>query len=278
MKTQFFGALLLGCCQLAHAQTGDAPSGLGRFVLQGGWFQLATYDSSGPVHTELRPSLATLVGVPERFSSEGSGLRIGDSGTPALIFKYLLGPHLSVQFEGGVPADFDIEGYGTVAPPGAAGALLNMDLGDPANNPLASTKQWTPVLMLHWQFRTPPRRLRPFLGVGLAYTWFTHVELSEAADDTINARLGRPLALAAGKPGATRTDAETTPSFDPVAALGAQLQLSPHWGLCLSASYLPLSTTATIRILAQDGTPLATNTVHIDAPAVAFALVANYRF
>ena len=281
MKRQLLiSATLLGWSSLSLAQD-DVPKtfGAGDLVIQAGYFHVDTRDSSGPVRTELRPSpLLTLPGVPEQFTSEGTGLSISSADTPALTAKYFFTDHLSLQLEGGIPADFDIYGYGTVAPPGAAGEVVNADLGDPATNPVASSTQWSPAMILHWNFREPEDAVRPYIGVGAVYTWFTDVELSDNAAEAINSSLGTTLALAAGIPGDTYTTASSSSSVDPVINIGTQVQVTDRWGVSLSASYLPLETTSTIKIKASDGTTLATNKVDIDIHPVVIALLVNYRF
>lgn len=276
---RIIGASLLACSGAGLARQPDADFGAGDLVVQVGYFHLDTHDSSEPVRTELRPSPAlALLGVPESFTSEGSGLRVGNSDTPAFTAKYFLTDHWSLQIEGGLPADFDVYGYGVVAPPGLLGRLVNADLGDPASNPAASSRQWSPAMILHYHFREPAAGFRPYIGGGVVYTWFTDVELTPAADAAINSLLGTTLAAAAGISGDTYTDAESSSSWDPVVNIGVQAQFTERWGMSLSAAYLPLTTTSTIRIKASDGTTLATNRIDLDIDTVVFALLANYRF
>lgn len=274
------GAALLGWSSLSLAQDKLAKTlGAGDLIVQAGYFHIDTRDSSGPVRTELRPSpLLSLFGVPEQFTSEGTGLSISSADTPALTAKYFLTDQLSLQLEGGIPADFDTYGHGTVAPPGAAGEIVNADLGDPHTNPVASSTQWSPTVILHWNFRAPDDAVRPYIGVGAVYTWFTDVEVSDSAAEAITSSLGTALALAAGIRGDTDTTASSSSSVDPVINIGTQVQLTARWGLSLSASYLPLETTSTIKIKASDGTTLATNKVDIDIHPVVIALLVNYRF
>ena len=76
------------------------------------------------------------------------------------------------------------------------GAIISVDLGDPANNPLATARQWSPAALLQYYFFDSSFALRPYLGLGFTYTWFTDVELNAAFDDTLNSSFGRTLALA----------------------------------------------------------------------------------
>jgi len=54
--------------------------------------------------------------------------------------------------------------------------------------------------------------------------------------------------------------------------------LSKHWSLAASATYSPLASTATINVLAQDGTLLASSKTRLSQNALVTALLVNYRF
>lgn len=254
-------------------------AGKGDLVLQMGPSHIRPQESSEPLHTDLRPNpLFPVLGIEESFTSPGTSARVTNSETLLTTAKYFITDHIGLQVEGGIPVKFDIHGSGVVQPTGIGGALASVDLGAPGNNPLASARQWSPVLMAVYHFRDPDAVLRPYLGLGVTYTWFTDVELNDDFERQLNREFGSILALAAGKPGDTRVEADASSDTAPVFAIGANYAFNERWGISLSAAYLALSTTATLKIKAQDGTTLATSTTDLDLNPVALTLLLNYTF
>jgi outer membrane protein len=262
----------------AASSTAAAEEVAGDIVVQAGWFHVMPQDSSTPLRTRLAPSLlGTVLGIEPEFVSEGTSTSVANAGTPAFTVSYFLTDHLVIKAEGGMPAEFEVSGSGVVRPTGLAGSLISIDLGDPANNPLASAKQWSPALLLQYYFRDPGVRLRPFLGVGGTYTWFTDEELDPDFEDNINRSFGVPLALAAGRLGPTRVEAKSTPSWAPIANAGFAFRLAERWSLSASVSYVGLSTTSKIKLSAADGTRLATSETDIDVNPLVASLLLSYR-
>lgn len=250
----------------------------GDLVVQAGWFHVMPQEKSKPLRTQLAPSLlGTVLGIQPEFVSEGTSASVADSGTPALTLSYFLTDHLVLKVEGGVPAEFEVTGRGEVRPTGLAGALINVDLGASENNPLATAKQWSPALLLQYYFRDPGVRLRPYLGVGATYTWFTDEELDPDFEDSVNSSFGIPLALASGHLGPTRVEAKSTPSWAPIANAGFAWRVGGRWSLSASVSYVGLSTTSKILLSAQDGTPLATSRTDLDLNPIVSSVLLSYR-
>ena len=268
--------LALACAAFACAASAREA---GDHQLQLGVVHVNTLDSSEPLRTQLRPSLlGGALGIEADFVSEGTAATVGSSETLLFIYSYYFTDHWSLKLEGGVPARFDIGGEGVVRPTGIAGSVISVDLGAPANNPLASATQWSPVAMLQYSFGSPRDPVRPYVGVGLTYTWFTDVELSSGFDTALNNQFGRVLALAAGKPGATYTKADASPSLAPAFNVGLAMSLSEHWNVSASVSYLMLSTESTIDIYAADGTRLSRSSTDLDLNPLAVSVLVGYRF
>lgn len=275
MKTIPSLLALIGALSACAAQAREA----GDHQLQLGLVHVNTLDSSKPLQTQLRPSLlGGVLGIDADFTSEGTAAHVGSSETLLFIYSYYFTDHWSLKLEGGIPAEFDITGEGIVRPTGVAGSVISVDLGAPANNPLASATQWSPVAMLQYSFGSPRDAVRPYVGIGLTYTWFTDVELGSGFDTALNNQFGRTLALAAGKPGATYTKADASPSFAPAFNVGIAMSLSEHWNLSASLSYLMLSTESTIDIYAADGTRLARSSTDLDLNPLAMSVLVGYRF
>lgn len=280
-KAAAAGLLLLPACgafAADGAEAESAPARKGNHLLQVGVFHVDTLDSSEPLHTTLKPGAAALLGVQSEFDSPGTSATVSSSDTLALIYSYFLSDHLALKFEGGIPAKFKLYGDGTVAPTGPAGALINVDLGDPANNPLARVTQWSPVFMLQYFFRDPRKEIRPYVGVGVTYTWFTDIKADKDFEASLNNRFGRTLALANLTPGDTKVSAAATPDIAPVFNMGVSAELSEHWSLSGSLSLSLLSTKAKIKIEAANGDRLATSTTNLDLNPLVMALLLGYRF
>lgn len=264
--------LAIGAVPPSRAEVG------GDLVAQAGWFFISPQASSTPLRTQLAPSLVgNLLGIQPDFTSPGTSADVSDSNTPALTLSYFLTDHLVIKAEGGLPAEFELSGKGEVRPTGPAGLLLGIDLGDPANQPLAPAKQWSPAVLLQLYFRDPSVRLRPYLGIGGTYTWFTDVELHSAFRDDINRNFGAPLALAAGKPGPTRVEGKASPSWAPIFNAGLSIGLSERWSASVSLSKILLKTRSTIDLYADDGTRLARSYMDLDLDPLVASVILSYR-
>lgn len=248
-------------------------------VIQLGFFSVDTLDRSQPLHTELRPSLlASLVGIQPSFDSAGTAATVSNANTLAFTTSHFFTDNLAVKLEGGLPAVFDLGGRGTVRPTGITGNLIAVDLGDPASNPIASAKQWSPALIAQYYFFGPKAVVRPFLGIGVTYTWFTEVETNPAFQNALNNNFGSVLALAAGKPGPTHVTSNASPSFAAAYSAGLAFRISEHWGVSGGVGYSTLKTNAKIEIKAADDTVLSTSTTKIDLNPLVYSLLFNYRF
>lgn len=283
-KPPLLKALVLACAALlptavfAADEAEAAAAQAGRHLLQVGVFHVDTLDGSDPLHTTLKPGAAALLGVQGEFDSAGTSATVSSSNTLALIYSYFLSDHVALKFEGGIPAKFKLYGDGIVAPTGPAGQLINVDLGDPANNPLAKVTQWSPVLMVQYFFRDPRKEIRPYVGLGVTYTWFTDIKADRDFEAALNSRFGTTLALANLTLGATSVSAEATPDIAPVFNLGVNAELSEHWSLSGSLSLSLLSTQAKIKLDAANGDRLATSTTDLDLNPLVAALLLGYRF
>lgn len=282
LKAATAGALLMLPAAAGYAaevaDSESAPARRGNHLLQVGVFHVDTLDSSDPLNTTLKPGAAALLGVQSEFESPGTAAQVSSSDTLALIYSYFLTDHLALKFEGGIPAKFKLYGEGVVRPTGPAGQLISVDLGDPANNPLARVTQWSPVVMVQYFFRDPQKQIRPYVGLGVTYTWFTDIKPDSDFEDALNNQFGRTLALANLSPGQTVVDAKAKSDIAPVFNMGVSAELSQHWSLSGSLSLSLLSTTATIAIDAANGDRLATSKTKLDLNPLVAALLLGYRF
>ncbi|MFT4047202.1 MAG: OmpW family outer membrane protein [Solimonas sp.] len=248
----------------------------GTVVTQIGWLHAQTHDGSNPLHTDVKAGLGSLIGIPDSFDSPGTSTSIGNADTLVIANSYFITGHLALKFEGGIPPTFDLYGRGVVQPNENLSAL-SVDLG--AHRPLASSMQWSPALLFQYHFRPAAARWRPYAGVGVTYTWFTHVDLNNGFKDDLKNTFGVPLAVANLKsPSGIYVEANATPDWAPIANAGLSYAFSPRWGVSASVSYVGLSTESKIDIYAADGTRLAHSQTRISLNPVVTALVASYAF
>lgn len=216
-------AFALACCtawpQLAGAE--------GRDVLSIGWVYLEPNSSSGPL------TVTSIGGQPVHQPQAGTGLQVQAANTALLSWEHYWDDHLSTQAVLGYPPTFDTQGTGTLAPFGKLG----------------SAQQWSPALLMKWHFREAAASLRPYLGIGLNYTWFRRSRITNEAF----------VATFYG-PDAT-TSASASSSWNPVYTTGVDYRLDSHWSIGASFSYAPLKTQSTVEANnTQFGVPVVVTT------------------
>lgn len=280
---------ILGSCSLAAAAAfssfaaqaqdeSDAPASAGRHLVQIGVFHIDTLDKSRPLAAHIEPGALAALGVQSDFVSDTTN-HVGSSNTLALTYSYFVTDHLAVKVEGGIPANFKLYGDGVVQPTGPLGAAVAIDLGDASYNPLAKAKQWSPAILVQYYFRDANEKIRPYLGIGATYTWFTDIKADDDFNNALNTRFGATLAAGNGKLGqSTTVGAAASDDLAPIFNMGVSAELSKRWSLSGSLSYTLLKTTANITIDAEDGTRLATSRIKLDLNPLVAALVVGYRF
>src|SRR5258708_23008504 len=145
----------------AHAESGgDNGGGLG-------WFHVMPQDSSDELTTHVAPTpINTPLRLPSQFTSAGTSLSTKSADTFGLVFTHFFTDHIATTFVGGVPPEFELDGHGTIQPPGPAGALGNQNLDQ--NNPIVkSVRQSSPALIFQYSFIFPPPPFPPFSRPGL---------------------------------------------------------------------------------------------------------------
>ena len=196
--------LVLGLASQAHAQSA------GDVVVNAGWFHLSPQDAS-------RPLTANFLG--QSVTDPNSGATIKDSNTFGFTINYFITNNISVEGVLGVPPKIKLYGQGDLSP-----------LGE-----LGSAREWSPSLIAKYWFGKPTNKFRPFLGVGVSYIRFSDVQLTSGMAN--GAFL--PSALLRGP-----TSVSLSNSFAPVFNAGMSYQISQHWSVGASVSYLLFSTDA----------------------------------
>ncbi|MCA8487582.1 OmpW family protein [Burkholderia multivorans] len=273
MKKTFLCAAALAPLA-AHAQSA------GSNVVTLGWFHVMPQQSSTPMTTNVAPTpINTPLRLPPSFTSPGTGLHTSGADTVGLTISHFLTDHIAVTSVAGVPPVFKVSGKGTINPPGPAGALGTQNIGIAAVNPIVkSVRQWSPAVLLQYYFGQATARFRPFLGLGVSYNWFSDLQLNSNFIKQTQDNLGAILAAGAGKPGTTSVEAKASSSWQPVFNAGVQYNMTEHFGLIASVTYIPLKTTSTVTIKAADGTVLAESKSELKADPIISYVGLTYKF
>ncbi|HEX7907624.1 MAG TPA: OmpW family outer membrane protein [Paraburkholderia sp.] len=198
------------------------------------------------------------------FNSPGTGGQIHNTFTAELALTYFITDNIAVDLASGVPPKLSLYAQGTAAPLGPGGPTLG--LGN--LQPLATTRSWPPILFLKYYFGGAQTKLRPFVGAGVSYTWFSHTEL--------NSNFSGALQQFAG-PGSKVTTSLSS-SWNPAFNAGVSYNITRNWYATASVTYLPLKTNATVNAIAANGQTVLTNRTHITAnPWITFVGI-GYRF
>jgi OmpW family len=138
-----------------------------------------------------------------------------------------------------------------------------------SHNPIVkSVRQLSPALLFQCYFNAPTAKLRPFVGVGVSYNWFSDVQLDPNFIQSTQNNLGAVLAAGAGKPGQTQVSGKA--SWAPVFSVGLAYSFTDHWGLVASVTYIPLKTTSSVIVKAADGMELGVSSAELKADPIHF--------
>lgn len=245
-----------------------------------GWFHIMPQDSSTPMTTYVTPQpINTPLRLPDSFTSSGTGLSTTNADTLGLVISHFVTDHLALTTVAGVPPTFKLKGHGSIVPPGPAAALGTQNLDDPRTEPVVkSVRQWSPAMLVQYYFNSATAKFRPYLGIGLSYNFYTNIELNPDFVTSTQNNLGSVLAAGAAKPGVTSVSAKASPSWAPVFNAGASYNITDHWGLSASLTYIPLKTRSTVYVRAADGTLLGTTQAELTANPLITYVALSYKF
>lgn len=264
----------------AFSSTPAFAQSAGSNLVSLGWFHVMPQDSSSNETTTVPTTpVYQVLGLPTSFTSPNTASSVSNADTLGLTISHFFTDNIAVTTVAGVPPKFKVYGSGTLQAPGPSGALGNVSLGSPANNPLVtSVREWSPALLLQYYLFSATARLRPFLGAGVSYNWFSSIQLNPNFTNSLNEQLGATLAAGAGKPGQTSVTSQSSPSWQPVFNAGLTYNITDHWSIIGSISYIPLKTTTVITVKAADGSTLSQSkaTLKVD-PLISYLGVA-YKF
>jgi outer membrane protein len=274
-------ALAAACVLVASLPSTPAfAQSAGSNLVSLGWFHVMPQDSSTNETTTV-PSTPVyqVLGLPTSFTSPNTTSSVSNADTLGLTISHFVTDNLAVTTVAGVPPKFKVYGSGTLQAPGPSGALGNVSLGAAANNPLVSSvREWSPALLLQYYMFSATARFRPFVGAGVSYNWFSSIQLNPNFTNALNEQLGATLAAGAGKPGQTSVTSQSSPSWQPVVNAGLTYNLTDHWSIIGSVSYIPLKTTTVITVKAADGSTLAQSKATLKVDPIISYLGVAYKF
>ncbi|KWF60947.1 OmpW/AlkL family protein [Burkholderia cenocepacia] len=201
-----------------HAQSS------GSMQLGVGWLHVVPQGNADPVVVE------SVAGVPVNRQQSGTGAHAGVADAASLMAEYFVTDSIGVAFLAGTPFTTDLIGDNALASFGVIG----------------KTKPLAPVLEVRYHFLGADAKFRPFVGLGVNYTWYSDTRIVN--DAFRDATCG---------PGCS-TRASLSASWNPTFELGANYALGKHWSINASLSYIPLSTTLTTNATTAAGVDIVT--------------------
>ncbi|KVA06887.1 hypothetical protein WI41_15425 [Burkholderia latens] len=218
-------AVGIGIASLA----GDARAqAAGSVSLGAGWLHIMPQSGSGDLFVQ------SVAGAPVNRALPDTGGHVATSNAFSLMAEYQFTDHVGIAFLAGTPFTSDLVGDRSFAGYGVLGQA----------KPLA------PVHALRYHFLAADARFRPFVGLGVNYTWYvdTHITNKQFLDGSCG-------------PGCT-TRSSLSASWNPTFEAGFNVALGKHLGLNVSAMYIPMSTTLTTDATNAAGTHDVT-TLHV---------------
>jgi outer membrane protein len=162
----------------------------------------------------------------------GADAKTGDAITLLLTYERALTPQVGVEFIFGIPPTIKAKATGSVA-----------FLGDD----VLSAKNVAPTMIVNYHFGEPGDAMRPYLGLGINYTKFTHIKSKLAPDVKMSDSVG------------------------PVIQGGLDYAIDDHWGLFGSVAKVWTKS----KLVATSATVLTTT---IDFRPVTYSLGVSYKY
>ena len=234
----------LAVCICSSALAGNANAQTaGSFTVATGWLHVAPQSSATPLTVESVGGMTVNQQVP------GSGAHATATDTMGITTEYYVTDHIGVATLIGLPLTVNLVGDGSLAKYGTLG----------------STRPMPPAIVLRYHLLGAQSKFRPFVGLGVNYTWFTQIRTTNSQFITDN--LG---------PGGT-AHATLSSSWNPVFELGAYYAITNHWSVGASVGYVPVKTHLTLDGTTANGTQIVSrSTIRIN-PVNVFLNVA-YTF
>ncbi|MEM5437826.1 OmpW/AlkL family protein [Paraburkholderia diazotrophica] len=212
-------------------------------VISAGWSHAFMQTGSNPVR------ITSIGGKPVDMQIPGSGVGAINGDTVELVMEHYFTDHITVAFTGGWPARVKLGGRGSLD-----------DFGT-----LGDARAWAPQLVLRYRFGSSENSIRPFIGVGVNYTWFTGARVTNQSFITENYG-----------PGGSVTS-KVSSSWNPVIEAGFNYNISRNWSVGASVTYIPIDARVTNEGHTANGLEIVSETKLRIRPIITL-LSASYRF
>ncbi len=216
----------------------------GDWVLGAGALQYAPQDKSKPL---------TFVEPVERVVA-GSGASLNSATTLGMNVHYFLTDNWAVEGVLGVPPRLKLDGAGTLKPVGELG----------------TARLYAPSLLGKYFFGDADDKFRISLGLGVTYSQFRNIKLSNGLQNTLGHALNIP-------PGVSKTTAKIDSQWAPVFNVGANYAIDKNWGVTFSVSYVPMKTDARLTTTVN-GNQVAVSKTRLTLDPIIPFLYVTYKF
>ena len=233
-----FAATLLATAPI-YAQTA------GSTIVGAGWLHLAPQSSSDPLYVKSSGGRVVNQSIP------GTGSGVSAADTLGLTVNHFFTDNVSVELVAGLPPAHKINGTGTYDKYGELG----------------SVKQWSPALLMKYYFGQATTKFRPYVGLGINYTWFSDAKITNAQFSQAELHAATP----------SMTSVKADASWNPVFNIGASYAITDRWYAMASVSYLPLKTTAHLTTTMVNGAKLESE-ANLRVRPIVSLLSVGYRF
>ncbi|TDN62079.1 OmpW family outer membrane protein [Paraburkholderia sp. BL10I2N1] len=223
----------MAVCICSAALAGNANSQTaGSFTLATGWLHVAPQGNATPLTVESVGGIAVNKELP------GTGAHATSTDTMGITTEYYVTDNIGIATLIGLPLTVNLVGEGALAKYGTLG----------------STRPIPPAIVLRYHLFAAQSKFRPFVGLGVNYTWFTQVRTTNS--QFVTDSLG---------PGGS-AHASLSSSWNPVFEIGANygsfksaVGNAAHEACGLSAekSSLPAMRNSTVRMVLKLAYPRA---------------------
>jgi len=233
-------AVCLGFAALnQHAMAQSA----GSMTVSTGWLHVAPQGNATPLTVD------SVDGIAVNREVAGSGAHATSTDTVGITTEYYITDSIGAALLFGLPLKVNLVGDGTLAKYGNLG----------------TTKPMPPALVFRYHLFSAAAKFRPFIGLGVNYTWFTQVRPTNS--QFITDSFG---------PGGS-AHATLSSSWNPVFELGANYSIGKHWSVGAALDYIPVKAKLTLYGQTAAGTQIVSKSTLRLYPLSAFLNVA-YTF
>lgn len=294
-----FGLIGLSSAASADLFTNNSGWPTYKHKLSLGLLSIQPQAESGPLRLSVPDSI--LPSAQAFQASDDTTVDVANSETPGLFYTYSINKNWGIEVFGGLPPEIELHGKGTVVAPANLVSLPNLpiigqlpvlggglnvggltqvlDLGDMNGKPLATAKAWSPTVIATYTFFDEHAFIRPYLGFGMSYSFFTDLEMNPRVEEQLNEKALLIAAITAN-PNALeiRVKPDAEPVFSAVGTIGLNINLTKQFGITASASYLPTRTTIEINATDSKGHLVANAKSDVDIDPIIYFVALSYRF